>query len=221
MISPSDASSGLPLVIAGMGLLGLILSASAEALIARFLPRLGELPAIRIRIVTATLTALLCCGFALRLSNDPALPAFILLAALGIQLARIDLLLHLLPNPLVLALLVMGFSLFASSTLAGSPWSDILRGAAGGAILFVSYLILALVSPGSVGLGDVKLAAPVGLYLGYLGWPHLLYGALLGLVLNGIFALFLHVRTAPKPAIEVAHGPSMIAAVAVIALFAS
>ena len=152
------------LVTAGMGLLGAALSMLSELLIARFLPRLGELPDAHIRLMTAIATGLLSCAFVFRFANDPALPAFILLAVLGVQLARIDLALHLLPNPLVLLLVFASAILLASSILSGSPWSNIVRAAAGGAILFVAYLLLAIISPGAVGFGDVKLAAPLGLY---------------------------------------------------------
>lgn len=209
------------LVAAGMGLLGAALSMLSELLIARFLPRLGELPDAHIRLMTGITTGLLSCAFVFRFANDPALPAFILLAVIGIQLARIDLALHLLPNPLVLLLVLASAALFAATVLGGSPWSDIVRAAAGGAILFVAYLLLAIISPGAVGLGDVKLAAPLGLYLGYLGWMHLLYGALLGFLLNGILAVFVVTLKRPERASEVAHGPSMVAAVAVIAFFMS
>ena len=48
-----------------------------------------------------------------------------------------------------------------------------LAGAAGRArgavVLFVVFLVLALISPRSIGMGDVKLAALLGLYLGWLG----------------------------------------------------
>ncbi|WP_231938653.1 prepilin peptidase [Arthrobacter sp. B6] len=204
--------------MAVLGLLGLIVSPLAELLIARLLPRLGGLPAPHVRITAAAVTGALCTAFALRFGNDPVLPAFVLLAVMGVQLARIDISLHLLPNPLVLLLVFAGAFLLASSALAGSPWSYIARAAAGGAILFVAYLLLAIISPGAVGLGDVKLAAPLGLYLGYLGWMHLLYGALLGFVLNGIFAAAVAARKRPDRASEVAHGPSMVAAVALVSL---
>ena len=89
----------------------------------------------------------------------------------------------------------------------------------GAVILFVSYLILALISPGGIGMGDVKLAAPVGLYLGYLGWSQLLYGGLAGFILNGIVTMIIVSRNRRNQAKEVPHGPSMIAATAGTALF--
>jgi leader peptidase (prepilin peptidase)/N-methyltransferase len=87
--------------------------------------------------------------------------------------------------------------------------------------LFAAYLILGLISPGGIGMGDVKLAAPVGLYLGYLGWTQLLYGGLLGFVLNGVVTLLVLRRKGHKQAMEVPHGPSMLGALAALALFTS
>lgn len=219
MISWGNAGSAGPLFVAAIGLLGFILATMSELVIARLLPRLGGLPATRVRVATAIITTVVCAAFAFRFGPDNALPAFILLAVLGVQLARIDFSLHLLPNPLVLFVFLGGFSLFLASVFAVPQWASLLRALAGAAILFVIYLILALISPGAIGMGDVKLAGPVGLYLGYLGWTQLLYGGLLGFVLNGVVTLLVLSRSRPERAAEVAHGPSMLAAAAGIALF--
>lgn len=219
MISLDNAGPAGPLLVAGIALLGLILSPLAELAIARLLPRLGGLPAIRTRITTAIITSIVCAAFTLRFGAEPWLPAFIFLAVLGVQLARIDISLHLLPNPLVLFLLLGGLSLFLASLLAELQWANILRAAAGAAILFAIYLILALISPGGIGMGDVKLAGPIGLYLGYLGWTQLLYGGLLGFVLNGVVTLLAVRKNRVERASEVAHGPSMLAATAGVAVF--
>ncbi|KRE74556.1 peptidase [Arthrobacter sp. Soil762] len=199
--------------VAAIGLLGLILSPLAELLIAKLLPRVGPLPGLRARITTAAITAALCAAFAFRFGVDPELPAFLLLAVLGVQLARIDVSLHLLPNPLVLALLLGGLLFLLGATFGGEQWSSLVRALAGTAILFVTYLILALISPAGLGMGDVKLAAPVGLYLGYLGWSQLLYGGLLGFILNGLVTVLVVARNRKERTSEVAHGPSMIGAV--------
>jgi leader peptidase (prepilin peptidase)/N-methyltransferase len=128
------------------------------------------------------------------------------------ELARVDLAHHLLPNPLVLSLLAAGLALFAVSSAVTAGWTELLRAAAGAAILFVVYLILAIISPSGIGMGDVKLAAPAGLYLGYLGWSQLFYGGALAFVLGGIFSVVLiSFRRGEKPA-EVAFGPAMLAA---------
>jgi leader peptidase (prepilin peptidase)/N-methyltransferase len=212
------AGSTVPLFVAGIGIMGLILSPIVELLIAKLLPRIGGVPSLRIRITTAAVTGVLCAAFAWRFEFDAVLPAFILLAVLGVQLARIDVALHLLPNPMVLCLLVGGLLFLLAAVFGGSQWPDILRAVAGGAILFAIYLILAIISPAGMGMGDVKFAAPIGLYLGYLGWNQLLYGGLLGFILNGIITFVLLRKNHSERASEVPHGPSMLLAAAGVAL---
>ncbi|MFP5311217.1 MAG: prepilin peptidase, partial [Actinomycetes bacterium] len=209
MFSVGNGDSGLLLVL-GVGLLGCLLSPVAEILIAKLLPRLGGVPALSVRITTAALTGAACVAFALQFGITLSLPAFLLLAVLGVQLARIDVALHLLPNPLVLILLAAGLFLLLLPGLFGKQSDDLLRAVLGAVILFAAYLILGLISPGGIGMGDVKLAAPIGLYLGYLGWSQLLYGGLLGFILNGIVSLLVVSRKGLNKATEVPHGPSML-----------
>ncbi|MDE8667144.1 A24 family peptidase [Pseudarthrobacter sp. H3Y2-7] len=221
MTSLGYAGSTMPLFVAAIGVLGLILSPVAELLIARLLPRIGGLPSTRLRITTSVITGALCAAFAWRFGADAGLPAFVLLAVLGVQLARIDVSLHLLPNPLVLSLLIGGVGFLLAAVFGGSQWGDVLRAVAGAAILFVTYLILAIISPRGMGMGDVKFAAPIGLYLGYLGWSQLLYGGLLGFILNGIVTVLVLRKTRSDRASEVPHGPSMLAAVIGVAFLFS
>jgi leader peptidase (prepilin peptidase)/N-methyltransferase len=206
------AGGAWPIFAVGAGLLGAFLCMVAELLIARLLPRLGGLLSLRTRITTAVLTGVLFGALALRFGADWSLPAFLALAVLSVQLARIDLAHHLLPNPLVLALLMAGLVLLAAGSSASAAWIDLLRGTAGAVLLFVVYLILALISPSGIGMGDVKLAAPVGLYLGYLGWSQLFYGGALGFVLGGVFSVILVSAKGAGKKAEVAFGPSMLAA---------
>jgi len=204
--------------VLGAALLGAALSPAAEVLIAMLLPRLGGVPSPSIRITTAALTGVICVAFALRFGVSWTLPAFLFLAALGVQLARIDFSLHLLPNPLVLVLLAGGIVLLLAPTVFNQHADNMLRALLGMVILFAGYLILGLISPGAIGMGDIKLAAPVGLYFGYLGWTHLLYGGLLGFILNGVVTIAVVGQKSRKDATEVAHGPSMLGSVLAISL---
>lgn len=204
----------MPLLLAFAGLL---LSPACELLIARCLPRLGSAPALGVRITTAAVTALLFGLLTWRFGFSFDLPAYLLLALLGVQLSRIDFALHLLPNGLVLTLLGGGLLLLGVSALVDPGWLELLRALAGAAVLFAGYLILGIISPRSLGMGDVKLAAPLGLYLGYLGWKQVLYGGLLGFVVGGVLTvLMLRLGSAEKPR-ETAHGPAMfVAAMSVV-----
>lgn len=219
VLSAANGDPTSALLVVGAGILGGILSPIAELLIAKLLPRLGETPGLQARITTAALTGIACAAFAAHFGNALSLPAFLLLSVLGTQLARIDMALHLLPNPLVLILLAGGLLLLLLPGLFGKQSDDLLRAALGAVILFASYLILGLISPGGIGMGDVKLAAPVGLYLGYLGWSHLLYGGLVGFVLNGVVTVLVLSRKSRTKATEVPHGPSMLGAVIAVAFF--
>jgi leader peptidase (prepilin peptidase)/N-methyltransferase len=220
VISLDIPSAAAPFAVFGVGLLGAALSLVSELLIAKLLPGFGEVPGVRVRTVTSLVTAAICIFFALRLENEGQLPAFLFLVVLGVQLARIDIDLHLLPNALVLLLLLGGVILLFAPTLAGQPWDDFLRALAGGAILFGTYLVLALISPQGIGMGDVKLAGPAGLYLGYLGWSQLLYGGLLGFIVGGIASAFYVMRHRKNQPAEVAYGPSILAAAMTVALVA-
>ena len=219
MVASGTDGSIAWLLVAAAALLGLVLSPLAETLIAKRLPRLGGLPTAPVRITTAAITAALCVAFSLRFGLGFGLPAFLFLAILGVQLSRIDIALHLLPNPLVFLLFAGGFLLLLMPGLLNMQANDLLRSVLGALILFTGYLILGLISPGAIGMGDVKLAAPVGLYLGYLGWSQLLYGGLLGFILNGLVTVVVLSRKGRNKATEVAHGPSMLGALAGTSLF--
>lgn len=196
----ATAAAGL-----GLGLLG-------DAVVRRTLPMLAGRPTPLQRTATAAAAAALCALLAWRFGASPELPAFLFLAITGVQLARIDILHHLLPNRLVVPLLGAGILLLAGASLALGGWEKLARGLAGAVILFFFYFILALISPKSLGMGDVKLAAPLGLYLGYLGWAPLFYGGALGFVAGGLVSLALVLKNRGNKPKEVAHGPSMLAA---------
>lgn len=218
MVSAEGGGSAGWLLVVVIGLLGCFLSPTTEILIARTLPRLGALPAPRVRMTTAAVTGAACAAFVLRFGNMPGLPALILLAVLGVQLSRVDIALHLLPNQLVFFLLVAGIVLLAAPLIFSQQADAFIRALVGAVVLFAVYLILALISPGGIGMGDVKLAAPVGLYLGYLGWSQLLYGGLLGFIVNGITTAALLGGKRRNMAKEVPHGPAMLGALALTAL---
>ncbi|WP_240690023.1 A24 family peptidase [Arthrobacter sp. PAMC25564] len=220
MPDPAATGSASLLFIAGIGSAGLCLGLLLEHLILpRLLPRLAGPPAIRPGITTAAAGFALSALLAWRFGTSAELPAYLVLAIAGIQLTRIDFLHHLLPNRLVLPLLGAGVLLLAFAAAVAGNAGNLLRGLSGAVILFILYLILALTSRNGLGMGDVKLAAPLGLYLGYLGWSPLFYGGALGFVAGGIASVLVVLKNRGNKPQEVAYGPSMLAAgIAVILL---
>ena len=210
--------AAMPLFVVMIGLLGAGLGLLAEIGVRKALPRLSVDATVRFKITTAALTGALSAAMAFRFGQSWTLAAYLVLVILAVQLALIDIRHHLLPNRLVLALLMAGAVLLTAAAAVSPSWEALLRGVVAGAILFVIYLILAIISPRGIGMGDVKLAAPLGLYLGYLGWSQVFYGGALGFVAGGVVtAVLVRAARGEKPA-EVAFGPSMFAAALAVIL---
>jgi leader peptidase (prepilin peptidase)/N-methyltransferase len=195
-----------------VGAAGLCLGLLAELLVRRLLPHLAVTPSVRTRITTAAAAFALSALLGWRFGAAPELAAYLVLVAAGVRLAQIDLVHHLLPNRLVLPLLAAGSVLLTGAAVLHGVAENLLRGVAGAVILFLLYLLLALTSRNGLGMGDVKLAAPLGLYLGYLGWSHLFYGGALGFVAGGLASVVLVLKNRENKPKEVAYGPSMLAA---------
>ncbi|MET3949458.1 A24 family peptidase [Arthrobacter sp. UYEF36] len=212
MFETAAAASASPLFIAGVGLAGMCLGLLADAVIRRVLPQLAGDASFRLKITTAAVTFALSALLAWRFGSAAELPAYVLLGVFAVPLARIDIVHHLLPNRLVGPLLGAGLGLLVFASLVQGAAGDLYRGAAGSVILFVFYFFLALTSGNGLGMGDVKLAAPLGLYLGYLGWQHLFYGGALAFVAGGLASVILVLKNRGNKPKEVAYGPSMLAA---------
>jgi leader peptidase (prepilin peptidase)/N-methyltransferase len=61
-----------------------------------------------------------------------------------------------------------------------------------------------------MGLGDVKLAGVLGLFLGYLGWGQLAAGAAAGFVLGGLFGAVLMLLRRARRGSGIPFGPWML-----------
>lgn len=137
--------------------------------------------------------------------------AFVAFAVVGVALAIIDIRSHRLPNRLVASVGVTGLVLLIAAALTGSRMDALIRALLAALVLFAAYLVLRMLSAGGVGGGDVKLAAVIGLYLGWLGWGSVLVGTLAGFVLGGVVAaaMLLTRRAGRRTAIP--FGPWMLA----------
>ena len=65
------------------------------------------------------------------------------------------------------------------------------RGLLAGVIAFVVFFVLHLVSPRSMGFGDVKLSFVLGLSLGCLGWGEVVLGLFLGFLYGAVIGIVL------------------------------
>jgi leader peptidase (prepilin peptidase)/N-methyltransferase len=168
-------------------------------------PISGRYPAVE--LVTAAVFLVL----ALRIGLDAALPAFLYLGAAGVALAVIDLDVKRLPDAIVLPSYVVALVLLGGAAVANGEWSNLLRALFGMAALFLFYFLLVLVYPSGMGLGDVKLAGVLGLFLGYLGWAEVVTGGFLGFLFGGVVGgALMAMRKAGRKS-KIPFGPFMLA----------
>ena len=99
------------------------------------------------RIFLAVLTAALFGCMAARFDDTWVLPAYLVLTTALVALSWIDLEHYLLPNRIVYPMTVALVALLALAAQIVSEWSALGRGLIAGAIAFVIYIVLHLVSP--------------------------------------------------------------------------
>ena len=139
------------------------------------------------------------------------LVAFLYFAAISVALTAIDIDVHRLPNAIVLPSYAVGAVLLAAAALLGGDLVQLARAAAGAGILVVLYFVLAIIKPGGMGMGDVKLAGVLGLFLGSIGWGALAVGAMGAFVLGGVFGVVLILARRAGRGTGIPFGPWMFA----------
>lgn len=139
-----------------------------------------------------------------------AFAAFLYLAAASMALALIDLDTHTLPNRIVLPSYAVGIALLSAAGLLNGDTRALVRAGIGMAVLWVAYFAMALVYPDGMGLGDVKLAGVLGLFLGYLSWSALITGAFAAFILGGAFSLALLLLRKANRKSGIPFGPWML-----------
>ena len=142
-----------------------------------------------------------------------ALIALVHAALIGIGgwLAVIDARSHRLPNRIVLPTLGVLIALAAVDALATGRSAELVRALLGMLILGAFYAVLRGISRAGMGGGDVKLAALIGLVLGWHGWQALEIGAASAFVLGALYAIVLVALRRAHRRTRIAFGPWMIA----------
>lgn len=158
------------------------------------------------------LTAAVFAVVALAFGPNPALVAYLYLAATGVALAAIDARYHRLPDALTLPAYPVGLVAFGAIALVGPPGGrQFLIALAGLAAAWLLFAIQALIYPAGVGWGDVKLAGVIGLYLGWLGVGPLVAGLFAGYVLAAVTGIGLLVTGRASRGSQLPFGPFLLA----------
>lgn len=133
------------------------------------------------------------------------------LLGIGGLLTVIDIRTHRLPNRIVLPTLASLILLVVIDAVVSAQSAPMIRALLGLLVLAGFYTLLRLISRSGMGGGDVKLAAVIGLVLGWHGWQQLAIGAASAFVLGSLFALALMLLRRADGATRIAFGPWMIA----------
>lgn len=200
------------------GLVGAVVGWFLPRVVLQYSPVTDEPASVPSRPLLAVATAALFVMVASFFGLSWELPAYLFFAAVAVVLTVIDLRHHLLPNAVVLPALGIGFVLLALAATGANAWGSLLRAVLGALALFVLYLVLALVSPAGLGMGDVKLAAVLGLFLCFQGWGALFVGAVLASVAGMVVGLTVLASRRGGLRSDVPFGPSMLTG-ALVAVF--
>ena len=175
-----------------------------------------------VELATGLIFALLCWHYGL--SAELGVMAFY--ACLFIIIFVIDLEQGLILNKVVYPSMVVALllALLPQSWLTQTTWltqaikPGIASAGLGGAIGFVIFLVIAIVSRGGMGWGDVKLAALIGLATGF---PQVILAVIMGAILGGIVAVALMIAGKRKRREAIPFGPFLAVAAMVTLLWGS
>jgi leader peptidase (prepilin peptidase) / N-methyltransferase len=115
-----------------------------------------------------------------------AVPAYLALAFVCVVLAVIDATTRLLPNRITYPAFPSIALLLALASLGIGEPGRLARALLAAAAVGALFLVLALISPRGMGLGDVKFAPTLGLALGWLSWPAVAVGLFSAFLLGGV-----------------------------------
>ena len=166
--------------------------------------RIGAPPVV-IEVVSAVLLGLL----ALRVHPLLVLVALGVVADAGIVLVAIDASTRRLPDAVLAPTLVVVLVLLVVAGIVDHLSSELVGALIGGAAAFAGYSLLALVTAG-LGFGDCKLAALLGLVLGWFGWDALAAGVTLGFVLAACYLLPRMITGRFSPSEQIPLAPFML-----------
>lgn len=171
----------------------------------------GEPISVRYPIVEA-LTGALCVGAVLAHHSAATIALSLCLILLVVPAALIDLEHRIIPNKITALGAVLALAIGLALDPGGEPTRLIAAAAAGGFLLAA-----ALAYPGGMGMGDVKLAGMMGLFLGSAVAPAVLIALLSGTLVGAVIIARKGAREGRKTAVP--FGP-FLALGALVAVFA-
>jgi leader peptidase (prepilin peptidase)/N-methyltransferase len=172
-------------------------------------PRVG--PWLSRTKLLGVLLAALNAGAAVRFGVEASLPAHLVFVACLVTVSVIDLDLFLIPNRVIYPSLAAMSALLAIAAVIDGNLAPLRTAAIGGVGAWVALLIVHLINPAGMGFGDVRLAAVIGVGLGWLGYAHVVGGLFAGFATASVVGLTLLVIRRKGRKDPVPFGPFLAA----------
>lgn len=144
-----------------------------------------------------------------RLGLSWILPAFLAYATTLAILSAVDLDERRIPNKVLGPMSILAAVLLVGAALLEGRLEVVPRMLLGGLGYAGPMLLLGLIAPGSMGMGDIKLAAYIGAHLGWFGAIYVILGAFGAFILGAVVGLLLIVLRKKGRKDTVPFGPSM------------
>ena len=154
-----------------------------------------------------------------RIGIHPELPAFLWFASVLVVLSVVDLQTRRIPNKILGPCAAVSVGLLAAGAAFWSNLGPLANAGAGIFLYGLPMLGLAVAVPAGMGMGDVKLAAYLGMHLGWLSLWHVAVGAFAGFFIGAVAGIAVMAINGKGRKQTIPFGPAM-AAGAGLALFA-
>ena len=163
----------------------------------------NKLPVFAVGVLTAAIAVELLNQF--KLSWE--LFAYGLMCAMCVEQSLIDITTHRLTRSVTMRAAFIGGPLLSVAAIANNHPGKIGVMALSFTATLLTFMALSLASKRGIGAGDVRLAAVLAMFLGYLGAQYVVQGLALGFMLGGIVALSLLISRKATRTTRIAFGP--------------
>ena len=176
---------------------------------------LNKIPVIPTGIMSAAIAAQLLNQF----TFSSELFAYGLMCAMCIEQSLIDITTHRLTRRVTMRAAFIGGPLLSIAAIANNQQGKIGVMALSFTATLLTFMTLSLASKRGVGAGDVRLAAVLAMFLGYLGAQYVFQGLALGFILGGVVALLLLISRKATRNTRIAFGPYICIGAMALVLF--
>ena len=141
------------------------------------------------------------------------------LAYFGARLSIVDFKSHRLPNQLVGWFTATQILIMAVISWMASDYARLLTALGVGVATMISYVLLYLLSRGSLGMGDVKFAFPLGLCVGWYSTNQWLLAIFISFLISGVVVVIGLVAKQMTRKSRLAFGPYMFLGTFLVCVF--